>query len=92
MSSKFDSICSKLIQEAYNSPLQFRLAACMLLNGKIISHPKSNASSNYSRGHFCGSIHAEAHAMVTHFGNLINYDHKHGWRFQRIQEKPKKKI
>ena len=26
---------NKLIQEASNSPIQYRLAACVLLNGKI---------------------------------------------------------
>lgn len=82
MSSKFNSLCNMLVQEAFNSPIQHRMAACLLKNGKIISTPKCNVSRNYCRGHVCGSLHAEARVLVSHFGNMINWDRKIGWRFQ----------
>ncbi len=87
MSQKFNSLSNKLIQEASNSPIQYRLAACVLQNGKMVGQPKCNASRNYCRGKFCGSLHAEANAIISHFGSQVNWDCKTGWRFQR--EKPK---
>ena len=92
MSLKFNSLCNKLIQEAYNSPIQYRLAACLLQNGKIICVPKCNVTRNYCRGHLCGSLHAEARVLVSHFGNLINYDQKFGWRFQTDKRKKGEKV
>jgi hypothetical protein len=82
MSAKFISLCNKLIQEASTSTVQQRLAACLLQNGRIINTPKCNVSRNYCHGQVCGSLHAEARVLVSHFGNLVNWDQKTGWRFQ----------
>jgi hypothetical protein len=87
MSLKYNSLCNKLIQEAFNSPIQFRLAACLLQNGKLVNAPKCNVTRNYCRGHMCGSLHAEARVLVSHFGNQINWDRKFGWRFQTVSRK-----
>ncbi len=87
MSQKFNTLSNKLIQEASNSPIQYRLAACVLLNGKMVGQPKCNASRNYCRGKFCGSLHAEANAIISHFGSQVNWDCKNGWRFQREKRK-----
>ncbi len=92
MSTKINSLCNKLIQEACNSPIQYRLAACLLQNGKIISTPKCNITRNYCRRHLCGSLHAEARVLVSHFGSLINWDKKFGWRFQKDTRKKGEKV
>lgn len=89
--TKFKFICDKLIQEANNSPIQYRLAAGIIQNGKLVSQPKCNDNRNYCRGHFCGSLHAEARVIVSHFGMSINYDNKNGWRFEGHNEKKFKK-
>ena len=81
---KFESICEKLIEEALNSPIQYRLASCIIQNNKIITKPKCNIERSYCRGTFCGSLHSEARTILSHFGNQINWDPKTGWRFKPI--------
>jgi deoxycytidylate deaminase len=90
MSFKFNLLCNKLIDEACNSSNQYQLAACLLQYGKMINTPKCNVSRNCYRGYTCGSLHAEARVLVSHFGNLINYDRKFGWRFQLDSRKREK--
>lgn len=89
--TKFKNICNKLIEEAQNSPIQYRLAACIIQNNKMISKPKCNTERGYCRGNFCGSLHAEARTILSHFGNQINWDPKSGWRFQTVPRKKGKK-
>lgn len=90
MSLKFNLLCNKLIDEACNSSNQYQLAACLLQYGRIINTPKCNVSRNCYRGYTCGSLHAEARVLVSHFGNLINYDRKFGWRFHMSTRKKEK--
>lgn len=88
---KFQSICNKLIDEAQNSQIQYRLASCLIQNNKIISKPKCNILRGYCRGNFCGSLHSEARTILSYFGNQINWDQKYGWRFQTVPRKKGKK-
>ncbi len=90
--SKLQSICNKLIQEATNSPIQYRLAACVIQNGKIMSGPKCNTARNYCRGVLCGSLHAEARAIVSCFGKSISFDPKNGWCFKPGKRAKSKKV
>lgn len=89
--TKINTLCNKLIQEAKKSPIQYRLAACIIHNRKSICEPKCNDDRNYCRGHFCGSLHAEVRAMLTYFGTSINYDKKFGWRNILVDSKKKLK-
>ena len=86
---KCDVICSKLIDEAQNSPIQYRLASAIIQNGKILFGPKCNSNRNFYRGLYCGSIHAEANVMLGYFGTSIDYDRKKGWFFLRKDKKQK---
>ena len=88
--TKFNALSNKLIQEAKNSTIQYRLAACIIQNGTPVCEPKCNDDRNYCRGHFCGSLHAEVRAMLTHFGTSINYDRKSGWRNVSIDSQERK--
>jgi hypothetical protein len=85
-------LISNMITEARKSPINCQLSACLLQNGKIIYGPVCNTVRNYCHGVVCSSFHAEARVMLSHFGNLINFDRKHGWRFQRQSRKKGEKV
>jgi hypothetical protein len=78
-------IYSKLVEAALSSPLQHRISACLMHHNKMIGSPMSNTARNYIRGSVSGSLHAETRAILTYYGNLINWDQKYGWRFQNRQ-------
>ena len=77
--SKFTNILPRLLSSALTSVFDFQLSAALIKGQKMITPPCNNTSRNFCRGQSCGSIHAEAHAILTHFGNSLKYDIKNGW-------------
>lgn len=76
----FDKFYSKMINEAYKSPLQSQLCAAILKDKKMISKPCCNTTRNLCHGQICGSIHAEAHALMSYFGKDLQFDRgKNRW-------------
>jgi hypothetical protein len=72
-------IINKLCTEATKSKLEQKLAAVILKGTKMISNPCCNTQRNTYRGMCRGSLHAEAHAMITYYGKNLSFDNKHGW-------------
>ncbi len=79
MTLNLSILLDKLVNEARNSQMPHRIAACLIQNGKFISPPKCNVPRNYCKGNICGSLHAESRAILSTFGNLINWNQKYGW-------------
>ncbi len=77
--SKFTNILPRLLSSAHTSLLDFQLSAALIKGKKMITPPCNNTPRNVCRGQTCGSIHAEAHAILSHFGNSLQYDTKKGW-------------
>lgn len=88
--TKFISLFPRLIEEASHSVIKSQLAAGILKGSKMISRPCANTPRNSCRGHTCGSLHAEAHAILDYFGRDLTYNPKHGWCFLPRYKKGKK--
>ena len=83
------NILDKLYLQASMSHIEHKLSAVILKGGRMISKPFCNTERNTFRGNSCGSLHAEANAIVNYFGNSLNFS-KNGWCF--LQTKWKKKV
>lgn len=70
------SLINKLYCEATNSEIKQQLAAAILKSGKMISNPCCNSLRNTCRGANVGSLHAEAHAIINHFGKSLSFNKK----------------
>jgi hypothetical protein len=82
-----DTLLNILHIEAQKSLINQQLAAAVTKGNKIISRPFCNSMQNTCRGAHCGSLHAEARAIVNYFGRAIYFDKKKGWRiFQRCKK------
>jgi hypothetical protein len=78
--SKFkNAIINTLCSEAQKSQIDQKLAAAITRGSKMITKPYCNSPQNTCRGVCCGSLHAEARAIVNHFGRSISFDRKNGW-------------
>ena len=78
---KFITMLPRLFEEAKTSTIKSQLAAAVIKGPKMLSRPCANTSRNSCRGHTCGSLHAEAHAILDYFGKDISYSPKLGWCF-----------
>jgi deoxycytidylate deaminase len=86
-STKFNNILPRLIQEASKSTINQQLSAVIIKGQKMLSSPCTNIERNTCRGHTCGSLHAEANALIQFFGKELSYIPNTGWRKER-KEKP----
>lgn len=69
-----------LINEAYNSKLEFRMSAVLLYKKKMITKPCINVETSRCRGKSCLSIHAEANALLNFYGKNLQFDnYKNKW-------------
>ena len=76
-----NSLLNKLYTEASKSVIDQQLAAAIIKGGKMVSKPCCNSPRNTCRGNFSGSLHAEAHAILSYYGKSISFNKKHGWCF-----------
>lgn len=76
-----NSLLNKLYTEASKSLIDQQLAAAIIKGGKMVSKPCCNSPRNTCRGHCCGSLHAEAHAILSYYGKSLSFDRKRGWCF-----------
>lgn len=80
--NKFNSMMPRLLEEASKSTINSQLAAALFKGQKMISsQPRANTNRNVCRGHNCGSLHAEAHAIIDHFGKDLTFNPNIGWCF-----------
>jgi hypothetical protein len=87
-STKFNNILPRLIQEAYKSTINYQLSAVIIKGQKMLSNPCINVERNTCRGHTCGSLHAEANAIVQFFGKDLSYISNTGWYLISRKQKP----
>jgi len=76
MSNLIKNYAERFFNEAMKSDINYRLAAGILCNKKLISTPCCNINRNYCRGNVCSSLHAEANALLTHYGKNLQFDTK----------------
>jgi len=79
------TLIDKLYSEAIKSQIGQQLAASIIRNGKMITEPCCNSKRNSCRGHCIGSLHAEARAILSYYGESLSWDIKYGWRFKGPQ-------
>ncbi len=80
-SNKFNTMLPRLLEEASKSTINSQLAAAIIKGQKMITRPCANTSRNTCRGHNCGSLHAEAHAILDYYGKDLSYSPHLGWCF-----------
>jgi hypothetical protein len=64
----------QLKNNALDSNIQIKLSACLIKGKKMICKPCSNLDRSWYRGINYGSLHAEAHAIMVHYGKNLLYD------------------
>ena len=75
MSSKlFNKFYPVLCHEALKSDISSKLAAGVLKGKKMVSRACCNTNRNFCRGVVCGSLHAEANALLTYLGQSLQFD------------------
>lgn len=90
MSKNFTNIIPSLINKAQTSTINHQLAAAVIKGTKMITTPCANIERNRCKGQQCGSLHAEAHAILTHFGKDLSFSEKLGWCYQPRKGKKRK--
>lgn len=75
------ALVRNLYCEAEESTLQHRLAAAVVQNNKQLSSSCCNVDRNLCRGKYTPSVHAEARALLSYYGNKIYYSKYRGWCF-----------
>lgn len=70
----FNKFYPTFCQEALSSNISSKLAAGVLKGKKLVSKVCCNTSRNFCRGVECGSLHAEANALLTYFGKSLKFD------------------
>lgn len=89
MSSKTNFFYNALSSVALTSDIEQKLAASVYKAGKIIN-PCPNSSRNVYRGMTCGSLHAEANAILSYYPKDLTWTPERGWCFLRGTRKGKK--
>ena len=80
--SKFKNTLLNILRtEAQKSLIDQQLAAAITRGSKMVSKPWCNSPQNTCRGSCCGSLHAEARAIINYFGRSLTFDKKKGWCF-----------
>jgi hypothetical protein len=70
----------RMKEAAMKSNMCHQLAACVIIERKLMTKPCCNINRNYCRGNVCGSIHAEANALLNYYGRDLQFDkHKNRW-------------
>lgn len=70
----FNKFYSLFCFEAQSSNINSKLAAGVLKGQKLVSKVCSNTNRNFCRGVECGSLHAEAHALLNYFGKSLQFN------------------
>jgi deoxycytidylate deaminase len=81
-----------LKDEAYQGSMCHQLAAGVIVGRKLMTKPCCNIYRNYCRGNVCGSLHAEANALLHYYGRNLQFDkHKKRWYLLYHKDKKSKK-
>ena len=88
--NNFYNIIPSLITKAKTSTINHQLAAALIKGTKMVGSTCANIERNRCKGQQCGSLHAEAHAILTHFGKDLSFSEKIGWCYQPRKGKKRK--
>lgn len=81
-----------LKEKALQSNMYHQLAACVIIERKLMTEPCCNINRNYCRGNICGSIHAELNALLHYYGKNLQFDrNRKRWYLLFYQSKKIKK-
>jgi hypothetical protein len=90
MNNVINKLYTVMKDEAVNSNMCHQLAAGVIVERKLMTKPCCNINRNYCRGNVCGSIHAEANALLHYYGRNLQFD-KHKKRWYLLHHKVKKR-
>ena len=79
--SRFRSMVPTLVASATTSDINFQLSAAVIKGNKFVTPACVNVQKNSCKGN-CGSLHAEANAILTHYRKDLFYSDKLGWCYQ----------
>jgi hypothetical protein len=71
LNTKFKNLIPRLINEASNSNIGMKLAAVIIKGKNPISNIYINTQKNTCCGKNCGSLHAEANAIINYYGEDV---------------------
>lgn len=77
--TRLNTLYNQLRPYAQSSTISHQLSAGIVKGKKIIGKICCNTERNICRGMEVGSLHAEAHAIISHFGKSLTYDVHRGW-------------
>ena len=77
--NKLNILYNHLKPFALQCKISHQLSAGIVKGTKIISKICCNTERNVCRGINMGSLHAEAHAIISYFGKDLKYDQHKGW-------------
>ena len=63
-----------LKDNALKSTIQIKLSSCLIKGKKMVCSPCSNIDRTVYRGLNYGSLHAEAHVLLVHYGKNLLFD------------------
>lgn len=87
------NLANKMVNKISNkSGMNINIAAVIMRGIRPVSQICQNKERNYLRGKVCPSIHAEASAMMCHFGKHLSYSSPGGWTRQCLKENKVKYI
>jgi len=81
------NLINNLKRNALTSAIEQRLSATLITSGKKLDEPCCNSPRNTCRGLSCGSLHAEARAIVNYFGSSLSWNKGKGWYLLRAKHK-----
>lgn len=78
---RFRNMIPSLTAAASKSDINFQLSAAIIKGSKFITTACPNLQKNSCKGN-CGSLHAEANAILSHYKKDLSFSEKLGWCYQ----------
>lgn len=86
----FNTIFPSLVTKASSSPINMKLSAVIIKGNRMVSPICTNTERNICRRRLCGSLHAEATAILSYYGKNLSYSQKEGWKLSCLKERHRK--
>ena len=90
LNDKYNTIIGTLIGTASTSEINQQLGACVAKGKHPLSRSCPNREGTFCGNQMCGSLHAEANALVDYYGTDLFFDKKKGWSLSSKTSKSKK--
>ena len=90
LNDKYNTIIGTLISTASTSEINQQLGACVAKGKHPLSRSCPNREGTFCGNQMCGSLHAEANALVDYYGTDLFFDKKKGWSLSSKTSKSKK--